>query len=645
MGKRKSNKKGIFKKIVAGFVAFISGLAVVGCGATSGLGNIGSNIEEPKFENPYEGEMEKMVDDYNDVFLGAIGVYDIDNNREIFYDKYTKNFVSFNSLIDRQFNTLGKILYEGLTNIYGNVNGFDAGKIIDISSCGYSSDITFDMSMFQVESDVHYDKTNYVTNALYNFKDAIHGGYKLVGKDFTNPDETTTRIYDYDESQRADHTWNMSDFNEHDLINALKWIYLNTYKTYGTNLWSEGFTNNFNFLVPKLKNTDLKGVYNKTLIIPTVDNSEISSIGFTEDYAWNVLYYLAYSVIGETNVERQSQTDGVNADNYLLYEAYKGYDNVLPKIVYYAFNYGKEKNFFCVTEHNKDSAMNNTLNGNFKSTIFPMLERNEYIFFDDLNDICDAEEVNNEFNEDDMIDPKDAIDLDNKKIMEELNKKTIKVGSLRKLKKIILIPNIKEGYKLDEFSINDISICFSLPTGVSQVEVEVYSNLLDKEGNVTKDQKTKFNDGSFSFEVDDAGSDTGKSKIESEGKSENISSDGKLIVDDFPGLNKNGAQFSIFEKTEDSEKVKYTSVDDIMIFSESFTQISYDVPSTGEKIECARLNVYNNLFNITCDENGKYVYTINTSKNLIELYFKYYAYGGDELESIPNTYLLDFGIM
>ena len=518
MGKRKSNKKGILKKIVAGFVAFISGLALVGCGATSGLGNIGSNIEAPKFENPYEGEMEKMVDDYNDVFLGAIGVYDIDNSREIFYDKYTKKFVSCKDLIDRQFNTLGKILYEGLTNIYGNVSGFDAGKIIDISSCGYSSDITFDMSMFQVESDVHYDKTNYVTNALYNFKDDIHGGYKLVGKDFTNPDETTTRIYDYDESQRADHTWNMSDFNEHDLINALKWIYLNTYKTYGTNLWSEGFTNNFNFLVPKLKNTDLKGVYNQTLIIPTVDNSEISSIGFTEDYAWNVLYYLAYSVIGETNVERQSQTDGVNADNYLLYEAYKGYDNVLPKIVYYAFNYGKEKNFFCVTEHNKDSAMNNTLNGNFKSTIFPMLERNEYIFFDDLNDICDAEEVNNEFNEDDMIDPKDAIDLDNKKIMEELNKKTIKVGSLRKLKKIILIPNIKEGYKLDEFSINDISICFSLPTGVSQVEVEIYSNLLDKEGNVTKDQKTKFNDGSFSFEVDDAGSDTGKSKIESEGK-------------------------------------------------------------------------------------------------------------------------------
>ena len=645
MGKRKSNKKGILKKIVAGFVAFISGLALVGCGATSGLGNIGSNIEAPKFENPYEGEMEKMVDDYNDVFLGAIGVYDIDNSREIFYDKYTKNFVSFNSLIDRQFNTLGKILYEGLTNIYGNVSGFDADKIIDISSCGYSSDITFDMSMFQVESDVHYDKTNYVTNALYNFKDAIHGGYKLVGKDFTNPDETTTRIYDYDESQRADHTWNMSDFNEHDLINALKWIYLNTYKTYGTNLWSEGFTNNFNFLVPKLKNTDLKGVYNKTLIIPTVDNSEISSIGFTEDYAWNVLYYLAYSVIGETNVERQSQIGGVNADNYLLYEAYKGYDNVLPKIVYYAFNFGQQKNTFCVTNRNNNSAMNNTLNGNFKSTIFPMLERNEYIFFDDLNDICDAEEVNNEFNEDDMIDPKDAIDLDNKKIMEELNKKTIKVGSLRKLKKIILIPNIKEGYKLDEFSINDISICFSLPTGVSQVEVEVYSNLLDKEGNVTKDQKTKFNDGSFSFEVDDAGSDTGKSKIESEGKSENISSDGKLIVDDFPGLNKNGAQFSIFEKTEDSEKVKYTSVDDIMIFSESFTKISYDVPSTGEKIECARLNVYNNLFNITCDENGKYVYTINTSKNLIELYFKYYAYGGDELESIPNTYLLDFGIM
>lgn len=644
MGKRKSNKKGILKKIVAGFVAFISGLALVGCGATSGLGNIGSNIEAPKFENPYEGEMEKMVDDYNDVFLGAIGVYDIDNSREIFYDKYTKNFVSFNSLIDRQFNTLGKILYEGLTNIYGNVSGFDAGKIIYISSCGYSSDITFDMSMFQVESDVHYDKTNYVTNASYNFKDAIYGGYRLIGKEITNQDGTTSIIYDYDESQRASHAWRMSGFSESDLINALKWIYLNTYKTYGTNLWSK-FTNSFNFLAPELKNTDLKGVYNQTLIVPTVDNSEISSIGFTEDYAWNVLYYLAYSVIGETNVERQSQIGGVNADNYLLYEAYKGYDNVLPKIVYYAFNYGKEKNFFCVTEHNKDSAMNNTLNGNFKSTIFPMLERNEYIFFDDLNDICDAEEVNNEFNEDDMIDPKDAIDLDNKKIMEELNKKTIKVGSLRKLKKIILIPNIKEGYKLDEFSINDISICFSLPTGVSQVEVEVYSNLLDKEGNITKDQKTKFNDGSFSFEVDDAGSDTGKSKIESEGKSENISSDGKLIVDDFPGLNKNGAQFSIFEKTEDSEKVKYTSVDDIMIFSESFTQISYDVPSTGEKIECARLNVYNNLFNITCDENGKYVYTINTSKNLIELYFKYYAYGGDELESIPNTYLLDFGIM
>ena len=443
MGKRKSNKKGIFKKIVAGFVAFISGLALVGCGATSGLGNIGSNIEAPKFENPYEGEMEKMVDDYNDVFLGAIGVYDIDNSREIFYDEHTKNFVSFNSLIDRQFNTLGKILYEGLTNIYGNVSGFDAGKIIDISSCGYSSDITFDMSMFQVESDVHYDKTNYVTNALYNFKDAIYGGYRLIGKEITNQDGTTSIIYDYDESQRASHAWRMSGFNEHDLINALKWIYLNTYKTYGTNLWSK-FTNNFNFLAPELKNTDLKGVYNQTLIIPTVDNSEISSIGFTEDYAWNVLYYLAYSVIGETNVERQSQIGGVNADNYLLYEAYKGYDNVLPKIVYYAFNYGKEKNFFCVTEHNKDSAMNNTLNGNFKSTIFPMLERNEYIFFDDLNDICDAEEVNNEFNEDDMIDPKDAIDLDNKKIMEELNKKTIKVGSLRKLKKIIYLMQLEK---------------------------------------------------------------------------------------------------------------------------------------------------------------------------------------------------------
>lgn len=640
MGKRKSNKKGIFKKIVAGFVAFISGLALVGCGATSGLGNIGSNIEEPKFENPYEGEMEKMVDDYNDVFLGAIGVYDIDNSREIFYDKYTKNFVSFNSLIDRQFNTLGKILYEGLTNIYGS-EGYNSSKYIDLSGCGYNSDFKVEVNRIVYEHDLSYDSSG------INYKNAMYGGYRLVGNTVTNPDETQTIVYSYDESQNAGLFWKTA-LTESTLINALKWIYLNTYKTYGTD-WQVDFTNSFNFLDPGLINTDLKGVYNQTLIVPTVDNSEISSIGFTEDYAWNVLYYLAYGVIGENRVEVKRPIGSPNSENYKQFEAYKGYDKILLQLVYSAFNMQigdyaiSGKRVFCVIDNN--SAMNNTLNGNFQSTIFPMLERNEYIFFDDLNDICDAEEVNDEFNEDDIIDPKDAIDLDNKKIMEELNKKTIKVGSLRKLKKIILIPNIKEGYKLDEFSINEFSICFSLPTGESQVEVEVYSNLLDKEGNVTKDQKTQFNDGSFSFEVDDAGSDTGKSKIESERKSENISSDGKLIVDDFPGLNKNGAQFSIFEKTEDSEKVKFTSVDDVKIFAESFTKISYDVPTTGEKIECARLNVYNSLFNITCDENGKYVYTINTSKNLIELYFKYYEYSGDELDSIPNTYLLDFGIM
>ena len=92
---KKSKKKKSFLKILAiGLVSIFSCFSMSGCiGAMGGSGNVsggssGTVKPPPEYENPYEGESDKAIQDYNDVFEGAIGVYETDNYAKVFYDNY-----------------------------------------------------------------------------------------------------------------------------------------------------------------------------------------------------------------------------------------------------------------------------------------------------------------------------------------------------------------------------------------------------------------------------------------------------------------------------------------------------------------------------------------------------------------------------
>ena len=359
---------------------------------------------------------------------------------------------------------------------------------------------------------------------------------------------------------------------------------------------------------------------------------------------WNVLYYVAFTIIGETNINNSIDTasivfngnmlNTVTHENFESFEKYKGFEKILPEIVSNAFKMqisGTSINvgdMYCFDINNYNTF--------YDKTIFPIMERYEYIFFDDVNDICDAEETSSEFDDD--------YDFENPKSEEEIENETIKVGTLRKIKKIILIPKIDNTkYKSETFIIQNLMLCFTTKSG--ELELEILTNLIDETGKEYKDKQLKFDDGSFSVDMGDG------STVSGSATDEMVTKDGHLIVQSTPSINKYGNIASIFDSEKESEDYKFSSISDTTRITNSFKSTSYDVSTTGEKIEIGRIKVFNQLFKMqaveTSTNSNGVLSAIQIDKNdtnIIEFDFKYYNKGGSEMTTIPELYLLDFSL-
>ena len=629
---KKKKNKGFWKTLALFLVCIMSiftlsacmgmGGGLYGSGSSSGGSSGGSSGETPggssggrepsKPDDPKDVQESTYIDDYNDVFLGGIGVYDVDHTAKVFYNKYSNEFVDFDTLLNRQFETLATVLYEHLNYVYG-------------TSSFYGS-----LSAFNATFDNNLNSPMYNTTDSLKYPGTMNSEYTLIKIETKDPatQEVISTTFEYvnslsaeDAGEMPNSPWNLPLAASTDMVGALRYIYKNTIPT-------------ANSVDLNLSDATLSSAYDGFSNSDN-DNSDIKTIGFTKDYMWNVLYYIAYGVIGEVNITNSNnassvvaQAATVDADNYTSFNKYKGYERILPEIVEKAFKMvesggtiTKSDYYYCFDVDNYSKFA--------EDTIFPILNRKEYIFFDDINDICDAEKDEFIPGNNDSDNPKKDLSFD------DLENQTIKVGSLRKLEKIIMLPNIKSGYKLNEFSCNDLFLCLTTESG--EMEVRLSKNVIDRNGAVVQDQ-VKFTGNGYSIDIGD-----GK-KIEAE-PGEEITDQGHLILNDFPSVNKNSQFVSLFEDAKTAEAFKYTSIADTSLVTNAFKEDKYTVATTGEEINMARLNVNNKLFKIKVDENGDYEWTVDIDKNLIELIFEYYAKGGSKLDNPSPVYLLAFDFM
>ncbi len=659
MGKKKKKRIGFLKTLAIMLVAMLSTFSLSGCiGGHLGAGTLsgpssssGGSSEAPKFDNPYSGQSNDEISDYNSVFMGAIGVYDIDNDAQVFYDNYTGQLVSFNTLINRQFNALATVISASLQYAYGD--GVFNGNISD-----FNASFTFN---------------NVVKTTIYNetstlkYPNSINGGYKLaqLTDESGNPQTDTDGqpIFEYSATDLTSNVWKSTNLSVGDIANALRYIYVNPVSL-GSNLGNLSLTSNTG-----LQNYCLQNYY-KSFNYSLNSNENISTIGFSEEYMWNVLYYVAYSLVGATNIQNSidgknvvfngSEMNTVTSENYETFEKYKGYESVLPELISNAFKLVKNgRNISVGTNYCFDIANYNNF---YDKTIFPILERNEYIFFDKLEDICDAEqsETSTGNGKDDWsnigTDDIQKYDPDKVKGDDELGNETVKVGTPRKIKKIILIPKITHSsYSKENFYINNVSICLTTVSGTE--EIEILTNLVDETGKAYNEQ-IKFDDGTFSITMEDGTIIDNDSNDPSKGddsqsnkKDEMVTSNGHLKLQSVPSVNKYMNIASIFKDEDTSEKYRFSSVSKENIIKNAFKEIPYDVLTTGERMNIGRLNVCNQLFNMTkvatsTSKNGV-ASTISTNSNYtnyIEFEFKYYNSNGSLKSEIPALYLLEFAL-
>lgn len=643
MEKKSKKKKSFLKTLAIGLVSVFSCFAMSGCiGAMGGSGNAsggGSGTTKPpiEFENPYAGAADKAVQDYNDVFEGAIGVYETDNDAEVFYDNYSQKYVNFNTLIDRQFSALATTIWGALNYAYGS------GGNANISIDGYGGNKSFSPSDL-------ISSTIYNESGTLKYSNAINGGYKLIETKTERKDSEGNTIYDEESNIVYDYSyaysdsvivpgraWNKNTITENYIVQALKYIYKNPFEL-------SSMPNNFYIISTSDTNTSLQQMKNHYLNFNNSLNSNdtINTIGFSEEFMWNVLYYVAFTIIGETNINNSIDTErtvfngntlnSVTHDNYESFEKYKGYEKILPEIIWNAFK--MQISGASIIVGSTPCFDIDNYNSFFDKTIFPIMERYEYIFFDDVNDICDAEETSSDFDED--------YDFENPKSEEEIENETIKVGTLRKIKKIILIPKIdKSKYNYETFLVENLMLCLTTKSG--ELELEILTTLIDETGKEYKDKQLLFDDGSFSVEMGDG------TIVSGSGSDEMVTKDGHLIVQSTPSVNKYGNLASIFESEKEAEDYKFSSVSDTTRITNSFQSTSYDVATTGEPINIGRIKVCNQLFKMqavdtTKSSNGVLSTIYTDDKNILEFDFKYYNKGGNEMASIPELYLLEFSM-
>lgn len=568
-----------------------------GSGSGSGGSSGGSSGSDDDIDEPESSD--SNVDDFNDVFLGAIGVYSIDGDEDVFYDRHLSHLVSFNDLVDRQFDTIANYIYSTLNRIYGNT---DSSNNFIFNGYGVSKSLNYDILISDVDQKILTGfSTGILENKSYlNYTNAINGGYGITT--VNNGDDTYAVNYDTN-TVLMDNAWIGKDFFTKEMIKkTIAYIYANQQKV--ANASAE---------LTFLSDTNLRNYYvnNFTLDNPAIVNfdiNKIDKIGITNEFVWNISYYVAYCLIGKDNID--NSVNGYNQifeankiktltnDNASVLlpalEKYKGYNTVLADLMSNIVNLNAESN-------SRITITNSTWN----TTLFPNLNKESYIYYDDINDVCDA-------NNDSLSGDDEDYDFSEDEEYDESEMDNIDFGTAFKLKKIILIPYIN----LAKNNISTFQIS-GLLLGYQAVLEETYKVEMSITG------------------LDKSGKEISPTKVEV-GGGDNISGN-QVIFDNEYKFSEDLVDVTI-ELGSDLSTLVTKSGDDIKTkVNNSFRPNTRTINYAGGGVKTINVG-YFNVFNNLIDKDG--IFDVKSS--ILELNFDYYSSNGQKLEEIPSTYLMYF---
>ena len=598
---------------------------VPGGGATGSTAPEPEEEEVPSLEDVI-GEEGTTIEDYNEVFAGAIAVYDADQNSRIFYDKYQQKNLTFKELIDRQFDTMTNYIYNTLTKVYGTTIAANAGGIT-----GYKGTVNYnyvDTISTALQKELSGLKTGTTANKeTLNYTDAINGGYKILSKEVTVTDEetgeskTTLSFDKYSDTEKVStNAWKKaSKFNSLQGLEAKAYIKKALMNMYIAEAEINVDTSKDFDFKSSSKLYDQYRAYNPQI---SIDNAyaKINKLGISKRYIWHVAYFIGYDLIGETNlnnsiegakkifsgstIKKLENVETANTALFDTYQNYKGYESIVEDI---AFNMSK----LAVPSSGTVSFSNsvNYFNGtNLDTTMFPRIQQNEYIFYDDVNNISDVK-PSPEPDEDEEYDP------------DEESEPTLE-GTPRKLKEVIYIPQITmEDLKDGLFNVDTLFLGLKKKGG-SDFTVKITFDAIFNNSSKVANKKELI----FSTDY------------------KNISNNKVVVTGDYDDMEHtiDGAMFTEeeLEKKEDYRlgDAELKNKESIATFiTNSFNKENYTIKySDGSTFtyEIARMCVYNSLYDSD--------FNLNFTKNYIRFNFDYYTTNGSDLSSVPTMYLMYF---
>lgn len=602
MEKRKKNKKFIYRILSMILFCLFCAFTLVGCvgGGGSSTGDKPSGGNKPTTPTTPSKPLDELevpkVPTSDDFLMGAIGVYEIDGDKKVFYDKYSEDFMSFNELKNRQFKSLATIIQKTLYDVYGG--GVDTSVSLQFGK----KNISYDLS--SILSDVSYVKPNNAVCFIHAMS-----GCTLITEEVDDGNGGFT--YNYEYQHNSGNAWLQSSITIDGLATELE----NKYKE----------------------------VYGIT--------GEITTLGFTEQYKTAVLEYIKESIIGTALYTSSASSKSIAnvsnptaefvTNNKDAFQNYKGYGDVVPKLI--------ESAFMATTEGLTLSAFVIDSKG---ISLYPKLTRTQYVFYDNIDDIQDdtTKVSADDFDVENIIDPsKYEGDLSNIQI-----EKGEKVPGtyLRKLKNIILIPKLstayKEEFKQTNFQLANLMMDMQTKTGSTIVSLSIAGVA---SGTEIANTDVKFSDGSYTIEI-------GGEVINSPKPADSpVTDDGKLKIDnEYYSSDSNAIEF----KKEDL--LNYNFVDAAMkndaltsgvasldeLISKTFVSGVEDTNGDVTKNDTNKTHqfssVYNRLFKVELNDDGTVTTTILLDTNLINIGFNYYSESGTKLTDIPETYLMKFSI-
>ena len=622
-----------------------SGGSSSGSGSSGGSGGSSSGGSGGSGGSSYESEY-----DINDLLMGAICVYDVDGDENVFYDKYKGRKVSFNELVDRQYTALATYIYYSLVKIYGTG---DSNSSFAIS--GYNGDSSSNVSY----SDILSSDNSYINIALYrNHGNSLYFGDAMVGnivltveedgddvsiayQEYTNSEDmpwydgVTLDHWDFDLGSNSSYAIEM-------IADHLKLIFNNPLILNMNDTIGNVFTFDNVALMNSIKNTITNG---------TIDESNIQYVGLSKICEWSIAYYIAYYLIGNETFTGSTLTEVknlVNPGNFIsrykeanatkrkelvnAFNKYKAYDVIIPEIASSAISavVSSTNNSIILTKYSNDyphvgsNSANPKLDyydgSNWLMTLYPKLTRNSYVYLDDVTKICDAKDLSVDSKGEYIEDAPDGVEN----------------GDPKRLKQIIVLPYIDNTkYKKDTFQLGGFVAGFESTGGFveSLVLVDIKYSAVFNDGTSIDNSRVYFDDSAYE---DDEENDVHS-----------------VIVHDKIDIHKT---FTFSESTVD---VMFFEIDDVndkipsqysfgnvkfadyavgseqTFINDTFHDVEHYTAPNGIEYDIRCINVYNTLIK----SNG-----LGLESNYLFINFDYYRYDNQPLDYTPSIYIQFFEI-